>query len=216
MKVKIDRMISFLSLCQHVVIVHGNLLDVSQRKRGNLLSTMSFCFIGGMTFLSSAFDSVSSDYVAASFAIAFIGIWLVAFAIAMAINSKDIYYRVIPGRGDGISFLPCRKDRVAFRESKVAPYDADEFFMRRYLDEAEHGDIDGGDYFSLLHEYQDAIRELPDIENVNRNAWLASLVHISIAQTEIIKKHLNAFRWLYLALWLSMACLVVSFILCLF
>lgn len=206
----------FLFLCNHTVNVHDNYLDILSKRRENILTVMSFCFIGGITFLGAQFEVLTLDLVATGFAIAFVALWLAAFLAVLIVSAKSNYYRIVPGKMDGISFLPDCKDTNDFRKSKINPFDADVFFIKRYLEENGHTGYDANDYASMLHEYQAHIRKLSDVEDMNKNAWLASLVHISVAQKEKVERTLRIYQWSYFALWTSLALLFVAIILCMF
>lgn len=206
----------FLFLCQHVVGVHDNYLEIASKKRENLLTIMSFCFIGGMTFAGSSFEYIDDSILSKCFLVASLGVWIASFLAALLVNAKSNYYRVLPGRRDGISFLPCIEDRTALRNNRIKPFDADTFFMKRILEYNGHNGYQNDNYDEILKEYHQLTKNMNDIEIMNKNAWLASLVFSSMAQTEAVENKLKIYRWLYLSLWFSLAFLAVAIIIALF
>ena len=176
---------------------------------------MSFCFVGGMTFLGASFKSVVSHPIAVGLAIGFLAIWFLAFVLAVKVNSKSHYFMTIPGKGDGISFLPDSALRNKFYSTKAKPFDADEYCMKDYLE--QHGvDTRSMDYGKILSSYQDLIKDLSDVSKINKNAWLASLVYISIAQAKENEKTFKYFSWYYALLCISMVCLIAAVIVSMF
>jgi hypothetical protein len=201
-------------LCEHVTNVTYKTQDDLNNNRNDLLVIMSFCLLGEMTFIAANTDEILGHWCLIVPLILSLSFWAVAFAIGLFMLIKGKTFVIIPGYYESLTFLPCEKDRAAFKKSKKDPYEADEFFCKEYLKKNEIKLPVDPDYNEVIQAYNESILSLTDLDDFNKNAWLASLTHSAWASRAILKRVKPLIYAMYILFLLNIAFLVLLIVLC--
>lgn len=181
-----------------------------------MLTIMSFCFLGELTLVASAFDGVKSNHFAAILVVASLGLWVTAFSAAMFGKIDKTAYYVIPGYSEGFSFLPTSAEGKEFKKSKTSPFDADDFFMRKALRRIGLCGLEDVSYDELSKMVGKKIGQLSFGESFNKNAWFALLVYMTRGEMKNLQYAKWFYRILYAVFIVSIVCLFAAVGMCLF
>lgn len=202
----------FRLLCNHVSDSCHDLREMMDKNKQNLLTIMSFCFLGIISYVSVRAEYIQSSLPVWILLIVGLFLWLFAFAFAIVVNPGK-RYQVIPGENENISFLPNYPEKGEFRENRVSAFRPDWFFMMGALERL--GDDKRCNLAPLSERelnlrFREAVSSNEDLSFFNKNAWLASLVHVYLGQS----KHWKDIKRVYLAIRIvfvvSIACVATA------
>lgn len=204
----------FFFLCEHVSTEHEAIRRRIESMRTNLLTIMSFCFLGEGALLAAITSRSNCHPVAFCFAMSSIAVWLTAFSITLFSRSHKMNFHVIPGNNDGFDYLPLPDEVKTFANRRqIRPFDADTFFMTAYLNRASHKnpgsycvsnqparegiprtDSEQRDTFSkFAHEVQSGTFGL----KFNKNAWFAQQVHMLRGEIKNLGRSSSFYKFIY-------------------
>lgn len=227
---------SFEYLGGHILHETHHVMEMSQRARDRLLTILSFCLIGILTF-AAAYSTQETTPYSYLLVICFLGVslifWLIAFIVTIFRNPTR-GAMIIPGQSENIPFLPYIEEKEEFRNCKqYSPFDADAFFAAKailrmrenklsesekqryetYLSRLATNSLKYPDYTSLMADFRNYAEEDDNcLHSFCKNTWLAALVHLNqgvIKQYEHEMGKHRVVRWLFT---ISMTMLILAVI----
>lgn len=182
----------FIYLCNHISQTTDALRKDIDRQKASTLTIMSFCFLGEVTFVAANYEPLTKSLPALVLVTVAFVLWVVAFGVALIV-SKGEGYHIVPGRTEGLSFLPYPDEVKEFERSKAHPFDADTELAKLALmrfDKEKYAVVNDE---SVVETYNEVIRDRDDLRCFNKNAWLAELGQMLRGQ----KKHHNSVMVFY-------------------
>lgn len=206
----------FSYLCDHTTQVTYRSYDVIERRRSNILTVMSFCLLGEMTFVASNTCAISSKCETIVLIAVSLLTWTIAFFLAAFTDNNRRGWLAVPGGDERLDYLPNSEDRKKCIENNDKPGDVPKALIVHYLERTGHpieADISYSDAFSV---YRKQVASDKGLDRFNRNAWLGLISHMQFSayvKQERIKAVFTTINILFL---LNLLSLFICIIICLF
>lgn len=197
----------FVYLCNHISQTTDALRKDIDRRKANMLTIMSFCFLGEVAFVASNYDPLTRNIAALVLATVSLVLWAGAYGTALIVNKGDGYH-IVPGRMEGLSFLPYPDEVQEFEASDADPFNADIELAKRALARFDREKYRTVNDESVVEVYNEVIRGNVDLESFNKNAWIAELSQMLRGQ----KKHYSDTMRFYKVLQVLFVISIVSMI----
>lgn len=205
----------FFYLCEHTTKANWRLLDDLKDNRSDVLSVMSFCLLGEITFLAANVLEIQGDIIATIFVALSLLAWAAAFFVSMYVRKLARGIFALPGGNEGITFLANSQDRDNFFTSKAKPVDADEFLSLEYLRRVGVAIPANPAYEEVISAYREAVLESNDLKLFNKNAWLGFLVQVTCAAKKQAEKVEKLFNLVYVLFAINILLLFGAIVICL-
>lgn len=161
-------------LVNHNIRLASSLYDKTEKRRGNVLTVMSFCLIGEITFIAANFNVMVIHWWSWIIALVVLVTWLSAFVITIRLRLQMTEIVLYPTGDHDIKFLPYAKELNEFDKKRIVCQDAlSKYIMTKYFDR-KTSTVDAAEDIGVLErQYYEAVGREDDSLNFSKNMWLA-------------------------------------------
>ncbi len=165
---------AFTFLVDHNLRLATSLYNKAESRRGNVLTVMSFCLIGEMTFIAACHQMMVVHWWSWIIALVIFSTWLAAFVLTIRLRLQMCEVVLYPTGDNEIRFLPTSKEINTFHPRNIVRRDSlSKHIMTAYFERCDSNEDPADDAGVLERQYYEALRRETDCLTFSKNAWLA-------------------------------------------
>lgn len=168
-----------------------------EQRRSNILTIMSFCLIGEMTFCAARFADIQVNPLWIFMVSLQFAAWLFAFIIAIntVLNVREVFF--YPGQVEGMHFVPSQEEIDEFMRSDVCYRDPELFLSKKYFERSDTPILKGNwDDESIYDYYAQEISGL-NLNQFSKSVSLTSSLMSYLSAVKFTQATMRRFKKIY-------------------